>query len=92
MSATKHQAGDLLWSNDSFGFYGHIDVDAVVAKLREEADPDWAPNIENLTKHLSHDWMRWVPAQPGDDYKVWAWPAKQGTRGAFPVTETWGWR
>ena len=35
-----------------------------------------------------HHWYRFVPAQPGDEYRMWAFPAKPHTRGAFPVTST----
>lgn len=46
-----------------------------------------------------HQWLadarpglyRWVPAQPGDDYRCWLWPAERPGRGAFEAVAFEGW-
>ena len=83
----KRMPGDILWNEDGTGLYGHLDVDAVIEALRPHSDEDWEPDTDRMARSLRHSWMRFVPAQPDDDYRMWAWPATKGTPGAFPVTE-----
>lgn len=79
------QRGDVLMTDDELMLYGHLSAqefwEAAVRQGFYEDD-----EYATCPIALLHEWYRWVPAQPGDDYKLWGFPAKPHTRGAFPVT------
>ena len=79
----RYKPGDILIRDEGLTLYGHLNAEAfrqAMVDVGEWDDGSAAPGQVRQT------WYRWTPAQPGDDYSFWAWPAEPHSRGAFPVT------
>lgn len=80
----KRTPGDVLITDEELALYGHLSVQEFVDTACQQGF--WDEDSELDEERLLRVWYRWVPAAPGDDYKMWAFPAKPHTRGAFPAT------
>lgn len=60
---------------------GHHDHEEFLDAIEEEFD--CRPG-----ERIRHEWGRWVPTSPDEcvGFTMWYHPAKEGARGAFPVT------
>ena len=85
MTYKRHKTGDILHIGEQGPtVYGHVTREELVAAFRTAGEPPWVISEFAL---LRHGWLRWVPAQPRAEYRLWAFPAEPHTRGGFPYTE-----